>query len=162
MQKFCISSTGQRQRRSCLGGNYAGSDGLRDVCRLTRGAAQRKDQPPHPLRQASDDRLVEHWGRCACRAAQSRQWADRLDAEGKDGVPPRQRTAGLQRGATSWSFREVRSTRPGFAKIPRWSISSPRPAPNSYSAANPLTWAKIVRPAASLADEYHPEDPPVG
>jgi hypothetical protein len=35
----------------------------------TRGAAQRKGQPPHPLGQASDDRMVEHRGRRPCRAA---------------------------------------------------------------------------------------------
>jgi hypothetical protein len=38
--------------------------------------------------------------------------------KGQDGVPPRQRTAGAAR-ATSWSFREVRSTRHGSAKTPR-------------------------------------------
>jgi hypothetical protein len=41
--------------------------------RMTRPRYDVKaNQPPHPLRQASDDRMVEHWGRRSCRAAQSR------------------------------------------------------------------------------------------
>src|SRR6516165_1849211 len=73
LQTFCISSTLRRQGQSDLGGSYVETRGLRDLCRLARGAAQRKDQPPHPLRQPRDDRLVEHRGRCPCRAAQSRE-----------------------------------------------------------------------------------------
>jgi len=41
--------------------------------------------------------------------------------------------------ATSWSFRKVRSTRHGFAKTPRRSISSRLRATTFYSAANPPT-----------------------
>jgi quercetin dioxygenase-like cupin family protein len=34
MQEFCISSTGDVKGNPDLGGSYAGSDGLRDICRL--------------------------------------------------------------------------------------------------------------------------------
>src|SRR5215470_5856466 len=63
-----------------LGGRYADTGGLRPVCRLTRGADQRKDQPPHSLRRPRDDRMVEHRGRRPCRAAQSPKWADRVES----------------------------------------------------------------------------------
>src|SRR5215467_3047572 len=101
-----------------LGGRYADTGGLRPVRRLTRGADQRKDQPPHSLRRPRDDRMVEHRGRRPCRAAQSPKWADRVESRAAWSYGSAA-NSGSAAKATSWSFREVRSTRHGSAKTPR-------------------------------------------
>src|SRR5215470_9446783 len=75
-----------------LGGRYADTDGLRPVCRLTRGADQRKDQPPHALRRPRDDRMVGVHVEPHSHANEQIVWM----LNGK--MPPRQRTASLRPG----------------------------------------------------------------
>src|SRR6516165_3085811 len=100
LANFHVFTAFGQEKDPDLGGGYAETGGLQQVRRLTCGADQRKDQPPHSLRRPRDDRMVERGWR-PCRAAQSRKRADRVDAQGQDGVPLRQRTAALQAGRPS-------------------------------------------------------------
>jgi hypothetical protein len=92
------------------------NDHARDV-RLRRareaavGAYQRPNRAPRSRGQAWNDRVVENQGGRACRCASASARADRLDAQGPDGFPHRQRAAFDGRGRCCSYSRQHRARR---------------------------------------------------